>query len=192
MGRKHPRFLYCEAIDTKSEGPFVIHALQPKFICRLSFDEKRNITGVHYLDYWDETDMQTRFDTENDLIKWYNFSGRKNSSHPKDILLAQLSELSFLKEYQNEYTIDEAVQIINICFPTKVKAINQSHSSYGLKHLLERISEKYTPGYNRKYCSNDTMKSAFEIAGFKFTVDGPNCSYNISEKEYKDISILTR
>lgn len=196
MGRKHPRFLYCEAVETKSEGPFIIHALPPKFICKPSFDEKRNLTGVRYLEWWDEEPiLGTRWKIEEEIRTWFRYCGRKYSTHPQDVLLSKLSELQFLKEYQTPYTVEQATIVVKICFPTELKNINHSHSSYGLKHLLERISEMFTSDYNRKYCSNDTMKAAFEKAGFSIernSPHSPNYSYNISDKDFRNIDLLTQ
>jgi len=192
MGRKYPRFLYCDAMNTKSEGPFIIHALHPKFICKPDFDKKRNVTALLLIDNWDNAGLEERWKVEEEIRKWFHFSGRQYSSHPKDRLLVQLSLLDFLKEYEIAYSIEEAIDVIRICFPTKTKTINDKHSSYGLKHLLEHISELHTPKNTKKYCSNDTMKAAFEAEGFNFTTNGPNCSYNISEKDFNNIHELIR
>ena len=191
MGRKHPRFLYCDTINTKSEGPFIIHALFPKFICKPEFDKKRNITDFLLIDNWDNAGLEERWQIEGEIRKWFHFSGRQYSQHPKDKLLVQLSSLEFIKDYEMSYTVEQATDVIRICFPTKTKGINDKHSSYGLKHLLEHISELFTPDITKKYCSNDTMKAAFESEGFDFTSNGPNCFYNISEKEFNNINELT-
>src|SRR5665213_802472 len=109
MGRKYPRFLYCDAINTKSEGPFIIHALQPKFICRPDFDKKRNIIDIQIVDNWDNASFTERHSIQEELRKWFNFSGRQYSNHPKDKLLFQLSSLDFLGDSHNHYTVEQAV-----------------------------------------------------------------------------------
>ena len=190
MGRKYPRFLYCDAINTKSEGPFIIHTLSPKFICQPEFDKKRRLISVQIVDNWDSATFSERYTIQEEISKWFNFSGRQYSAHPKDRILSQLSGLEFLSDNSIPFTVDQAVEVVKICFPTKTKTINQHHTSYGLKHLMERISDLYTKPYN-KYCSNDTMKAAFELLGFNSTAIGPNCQYNISEKDYNNINELT-
>ncbi len=191
MGRKYPRFLYCDAVNTKNEGPFIIHTLPPRFICKPEFDRKRNIIDIKQVDDWGESSFSERYGVYDDLRTWFNFSGRQSSAHPKDRLHTQLASFDFLKDSSNNFTVEQAIAVIDVCFPTKNKNINENHSSYGLKHLMERISEMYTEGDNRKYCSNDTTKEAFEKQGFQFVTKGPNCWYNISEKDYNNINELT-
>jgi hypothetical protein len=192
MGRKYPRFLYSEALNTKSEGPFIIHTLPPRFITKPEFDKQRNLTDFALIDNWDNAETITRWAIQEEMRKWFYFSGRQYSQHPKDKILVQLAACEFIKDYHTNYSVEQAAEIVSICFPTKTKTINDHHSSYGLKHLLERISSIFISiNMNRKYCSNDTMKAAFDYHGFKSVADGPNCSYNISEKDFENINELT-
>lgn len=50
MARQYPRFLYSNPKGTKSKGPFVVHLLSPRFICRVEDDvEKLKNSGSHYV-----------------------------------------------------------------------------------------------------------------------------------------------
>lgn len=65
---------------------------------------------------------------------------------------------------------------------------NEDYSSYGLKHMIERILAKITR--NRiNYVSNGTLIMAMHHCGFKFQrIPGtPNCIFNIPKKSYKKL-----
>ena len=115
---------------------------------------------------WDPCDVQKQWDLQGEATDWFNFSGRQYSTHPSDKILLALESLEFLKDSSVHFTVEQAIEVVRICFPTKVKNINDNHSSYGLKHLLERISSRFLKGDSWKYCSNSTMKEAFCAAGF--------------------------
>ena len=36
MSRGYPRFLYSHPKNTKDEGPFIVHTLEPKFVVRVA------------------------------------------------------------------------------------------------------------------------------------------------------------
>ena len=42
MARQYPRFLYSDPTNTKSRGPFVLHMLEPKLICRIVGQQKED------------------------------------------------------------------------------------------------------------------------------------------------------
>lgn len=70
---------------------------------------------------------------------------------------------------------------------TPAKRINSKHSSYGLKHTVERHLGAYT--------SNGELITAMLLSGFKhrrhYDYNGrlmPNCSFNLSENDYKFLS----
>src|SRR6202012_4630367 len=109
---------------------------------------------------------------------------------------AAVHQLDFLKKYEDYFTVAEASKLIRILFPTKTKSIQESHNSYGIKHLFERISgHVITTSDARKYCSNDTVIEAFEKEGFKKERCGPNSPnwfFNIAEKDLKKAYRLFR
>lgn len=192
MGRAYPRFLYSEAANAKSQGPFIIHTLPPRFIAKVSFDKQRRIS-VMVQDMWDEADLKKRWDLEREASDWFNFSGRQYSTHPSDKVLLALESLDFLKDTSAHFTAEQAMEVVRICFPTPVKTINEQHSSYGLKHLMERISQKFIKGDSSRYCGNSTMKDAFKAAGFRSVPadnKGLNEYYNIAEGDITKITEL--
>lgn len=89
-----------------------------------------------------------------------------------------------------EFNVDQVRTIIRLAFPSKRKSINRSHSSYGLKHVFERVSEHIFQAEGYKYCSNDTAIEAFKAEGFDFILHGPNAYFNISEKEFDALNRL--
>jgi len=50
MARTYPRFLYSNPNNSKSPGPFIVHLLFPKFICRLvtTGEDRNKLTGPFY------------------------------------------------------------------------------------------------------------------------------------------------
>lgn len=76
-------------------------------------------------------------------------------------------------------------ELLKLCNPSK--RINSKHSSYGLKHTIERHLGAYT--------SNGELIAAMLLSGFKhrrnYMLGGklsPNCCFNISEADYKFLS----
>ncbi len=194
MARKYPKFLWSNPTNTKSDGPFIIHTQRPRFIAKPHFTEQRYFHSISILEMWD--DDLGPFDPEvneakAELFQWFEHSGRQMSIHPDDKIIWEISRLPFLKDNQVEFTVEQAREIVRILFPSKTKVIYPSSNSYGFKHLLERISGSLNKG-NRKYCSNDTMKKAFELEGFKMQADGPNAFMNLSAKEVKAARALFR
>jgi hypothetical protein len=57
----------------------------------------------------------------------------------------------------------------------KIHSINRRHSSYGLKHWLERCYSPY-------YCSNGALIAAALLLEFKAAREGPNAYFNMSER----------
>ena len=113
------------------------------------------------------------------------------SIHPLDQILYAISRLAFLKENHTEFDVEQVRELVRILFPTKTKTIYKTSSSYGFKHLMERVSRSINKG-EPKYCSNDIMIEAFRLEGFKLTMDGPNAYMNLSTKEVKIAKTLFR
>jgi hypothetical protein len=101
-----------------------VHTLSSRFVCKLEFDDRRFLISVHYVGNWEDADNSVRDEVFQELRKWYNFSGRKQSSHPKDQILVQLEALEFLKNSEN-FTVEQAAEIIKICFPSKATTVNK-------------------------------------------------------------------
>ncbi len=189
MGRQFPRFLLCSSINAKSKGVFIIHSLEPRFICKPVFNKGRLLGDCDVLDIWTEGVHKYSIEVSNvidDLRKWWRYSGIHESSNPKDQIISKLSKLDFLRDADNHFTLEEAQEVVKIIFATKAKNINTSRSSYGLKHDFERLSRMFLSGSRSKYCSNDILKDAMKKEGFNSKLDSPNSPnefYNISEKE---------
>jgi hypothetical protein len=66
----------------------------------------------------------------------------------------------------------------------KIKTINQRHSSYGLKHWVERCYAPY-------YCSNGAFIAAALLAGFRVERDGPNACFNMAQKSLDERHALS-
>lgn len=86
----------------------------------------------------------------------------------------------------NNFDIIElkAARDLVACHLEMVQCINKRISSFGLKHLLEKVLADRT---NRKlnYISNGTLILAMVDAGYRFTKDphdSPNCFFNVSQK----------
>jgi len=197
MGRKYPRFLLCNTTTGKSKGTFIIHTLEPQFICKPEFTDGRGIEDVWILEIW--SDGFDRFSPEvvqakEDINDWWRYSGIHDSPDPRDKVISGLSKLDFLKDATTHYTVEQAQEVIKIIFPSRAKSINTTKTSYGLKHDLERLSGMFLSGDRRKYCSNDTLKEAMKNEGFHSRQDGPNSPnefYNITEKELNLMRKLT-
>lgn len=186
MARKYPRFLLSNPANTKSTGPFVIHTLEPRFIAKPAFDEKRNLYDSSLVDVW-STDhhIMDVYKIMGEIPEWFRHSGIHQSSNPEDQIIVAVLKLDFLADYETHLTVDQARELIKILFPTKAKSIYEQSSSYGLKHLFEKVSRRVIArGHSaNKYCSNDVAIEAFEKEGFKWTQSGPNRFMNLSVKE---------
>lgn len=78
--------------------------------------------------------------------------------------------------------VQKVCDLLQLC--EKSKRINSNHSSYGLKHTVERHLGAYT--------SNGELIAAMLLCGFKhrrnYFPSGklmPNCSFNLSKNGYK-------
>ncbi len=86
------------------------------------------------------------------------------------------------KEVKIEELAD-IIEFINTHF-NMIKNINTRHSSYGLKHILERSMGKYI--------SNGELITAMIICGYKhkrYRLNGLNCYFNVgnvNEKRLRD------
>lgn len=49
MSRKYPRFLFSDPKNTKSKGPFVVHLLHPRMICKFKCNRTEDQQG-HEID----------------------------------------------------------------------------------------------------------------------------------------------
>jgi hydroxymethylpyrimidine pyrophosphatase-like HAD family hydrolase len=194
MARKYPKFLWSNPTNAKSDGPFIVHTQEPRFLAKPYFDEQRKFNSISILEMWDNTygpfDREVQ-EVKEEIYNWFEHSGRSISIHPDDKVIWEISRLGYLKENKVEFTVDQAREIVRILFPTKPKTVYKTSSSYGFKHLLECISGSINKG-NRKYCSNDTMIEAFKLEGFKQVMDGPNAFMNLSAKEVKTARTLFR
>lgn len=67
-----------------------------------------------------------------------------------------------------------------------ISSINRTHSSYELKHLIERILANET-NHQINYVSNGTLILAMCDAGFRIKriSNSPNCFFNVSERSVK-------
>lgn len=189
MGKQFPRFLISNATNTKVKGPFIIHTFQPKFICKPLFDPKRNLIDITSIEMFCPEDNELKYvnahSVFNEMREWYKFSGLHQSDNAEDRLLSEVHSLKFLNDEElKPYTVEQVQTVIGIIFPSKAKNIYYGSSSYGLKHLMEHISQTILgKGRVNKYCSNDILKAAFELEGFKCRDDGPNEHYNILASE---------
>lgn len=189
MGKQFPRFLISNATNTKSKGPFIIHTLPPKFICKPLFDAKRNLVDLTAIEMFNEEDAKLKhvksakvFD---DMREWYRYSGVHQSDNLEDKIVSDIYSLQFLKEEAlTDFTVEQVRDVIKIILPTKAKTIYNGSSSYGLKHFMEHISQTVLGnGRINKYCSNDVLKDAFELEKFRHMEEGPNRYYNILASE---------
>lgn len=64
----------------------------------------------------------------------------------------------------------------------KIGTINRRHSSYGLKHWVERR--------DCKYVSNGAFICAAIHMGFRFEADGPNAQFNMSERSLSQLEAV--
>lgn len=186
MSRGFPRFLFSNPTNVKSEGPFIIHTLEPQFIAKPEFDEKRNIVDCRVLKVWSKDyDSEQVYDILDEIPSWFKLSGNQQSSNQDDIVIAAVNKLTFLKEFRTHFTVEEARSLVRLLFPTKTKTIYEGSSSYGLKHFFEHVSRSVINSEFRssKYCGNDTIIQAFEEEGYKWKQEGPNRYMNISAKE---------
>jgi hypothetical protein len=189
MGKQFPRFLISNATNTKTKGPFIVHTLPPKFICKPLFDAKRNLIDLTAVEMFNEEDASLKhfkaMEVFEDMREWYRYSGIHQSDNSEDKILSEIDNLVFLKDKAlTPFTVEQVREIIKIIFPTKAKSIYKGSSSYGLKHLMEHISQTvYGHGRINKYCSNDILKEAFESENFKYVEKGPNRHYNILASE---------
>lgn len=75
------------------------------------------------------------------------------------------------------------------CYLVPISSINKRHSSYELKHLIERILINET-NHQINYVSNGTLILAMCDAGFRiFRINNsPNCFFNVSERSVKRLN----
>lgn len=193
MARKYPKFLWTNPTQTKSEGPFIVHTQEPRFIAKPIFDTKRRLIHTDVVEVWSkDPDLDAVMDIEELIPAWFNLSGREQSVHEDDKLLCSVSRLTFLRETHPHLTVEQARAVIQAVFPSKARNIYHATSSYGLKHLFEYVSRAVTKNLGYKYCSNETLIEAFELEGFKSIKDGPNRYFNISSKEIQSAQRMFR
>lgn len=201
MGRRFPTYLLSIADDVKNPGIFVTRTIDPVYVAKIhDFGKLKSQIKIEFIEFFNEDFLET-IEPENQsktikfihkhLINWY-YNERKKVNNityqSKEVLRLRIEQFSFM-ENQIPFTVEEARQLIRIAFPNKLKTINKNHSSYGLKHLLERISRRFGQG---KYCSNDTLKEAFLLEGFKSEEASTlNLWFNISERDYDLIENTT-
>jgi len=189
MAKQFPRFLISNATNTKTKGPFIVHTLPPKFICKPLFDAKRNLVDLTSIEMFNEEDNAQKYENAHgvldDMKEWYKYSGMHQSDNAEDKVLSDIQKLTFLNDDAlTPFTVEQVQEVIRIILPSKAKTIYNGSSSYGLKHLMEHISQTVLgKGRINKYCSNDILKDAFEIENFRHNQEGPNRYYNILASE---------
>lgn len=195
MARKYPKFLWSNPTITKSSGHFIIHTQNPRFIAKPHFDQKRWLYDTVIVEIWEnDYDSSELLEVQKEIITWFNESGRIHSVDPDDKLICGLTQLEFLKNTREHFTVEQAQAVIRVIFPTKARNIYHSSSSYGLKHLFERISRFNDRHRAWKYCSNYTLIKAMELEGFRSvkTTDTVNPHFNLSSKEVKTVQRIFR
>lgn len=85
----------------------------------------------------------------------------------------------------NKLELNAARDVIE-CYLVPISSINRTHSSYGLKHLIERILANET-NQQINYVSNGALILAMYDAGFRISriSNSPNCFFNVSERSVK-------
>lgn len=85
----------------------------------------------------------------------------------------------------NKLELNAARYVIE-CYLMPISCINRTHSSYGLKHLIERILANET-NQQINYVSNGALILAMYDAGFRISriSNSPNCFFNVSERSVK-------
>lgn len=88
----------------------------------------------------------------------------------------------------NELELNAARKVIER-YLVPISSINKRHSSYELKHLIERILINET-NHQINYVSNGTLILAMCDAGFRiFRINNsPNCFFNVSERSVKRLN----
>lgn len=89
----------------------------------------------------------------------------------------------------SEFNLEElmcAQDIIKCYFHSpsgRYHKFNEDYSSYGMKHMVERLLNKITHG-RINYISNGTLILAMHHCGYKFQriPDTPNCYFNVPKK----------
>jgi hypothetical protein len=189
MGRAYPRFLLCKSTQPKSKGTFIIHTTDPQFIAEPEFNDARQIVSVHVIEAFQQGTFYYSKACEiadKEIPTWWKFSGIHDSCDSRDKLIASLAKLSFISNYREHYTIEEAREVIKVAYPTRAKNIYHGVNTYGIKHDFERISTLFNKSGQSKYCSNDTVIKALELEGFKTKLEepgSPNFIANFSESE---------
>jgi hypothetical protein len=186
MAKKFPRFLISDPTNVKFRGPFIVHTLEPQFICRPEFDEKRHVVDCFLLETFGNDNLANEAsEIMKEIPEWYKHSGIHQSNHAEDKLLSEIGGCEFLKDHLTHYSVEDARKIIRILFPTKAKKIYEGSSSYGIKHLFEHISETISglKFSTKKYCSNNTVIEAFEKEGFRMKEEGLNRYMNLLASE---------
>lgn len=85
----------------------------------------------------------------------------------------------------NKLELNAARDVI-ACYLVPISSINKTHSSYELKHLIERILADET-NQQINYVSNGALILAMYDAGFQICriSNSPNCFFNVSERSVK-------
>ena len=80
----------------------------------------------------------------------------------------------------NELTPNEQERLLAFCSRIhKIKSFNRNHTSYGLKHLYEKIGG---------YVTNDAFKGAMMQSGFKVRDrNALNFCFNVSQRSINEI-----
>lgn len=109
------------------------------------------------------------------------------------VLKESLQKLQIDFQDINHFTVDEAVKVIEVAFPTKLAGMYRGSTSYGFKHKLENLSTIFNPQKLYKYCSNNVVIEAMQRAGFslkKESPNSPNYFFNVAKKDVRRLQVL--
>ena len=71
MARDYPRYLFSNPKNTKSEGPFIIHTLSPRFIARvITNGGSSRKFDVVLLKCWEECSFEELRKQEDQMREW--------------------------------------------------------------------------------------------------------------------------
>lgn len=108
-------------------------------------------------------------------------------------LKSALSKVDISYDHRTEFTVEEVEKVIAVLFPKRSEKLYRKATSYGFKHVMERISELFNDSGIPKYCNNRTFISAMQNAGFRAEPEikgSPNYFFNIETRQAKNLFFL--
>ena len=71
MSRGYPRFLFSNPQNTKEPGPFVVHLLFPKCICKVyDFDKVQKTFSIKEIRFFDECNGEEKENLLHHMRNW--------------------------------------------------------------------------------------------------------------------------